>query len=287
MQPVLFTLQGPWGPQPVYAYGALLGLALVAGLPIVRGLLARHGGPDPEVVSTAYVIAAVSGLIGARALYVLENRELLDESVGRWFDITRGGVTAYGAFLGGLLGAAIYLAHKRQSLLAVADAAAPALALGTVFSRIGCYLYGCDFGSLLDGAAPAWLKRLGSFPRWNYQETHLHGSPAFLQHVDRYGLSADASVSLPVHPTQLYEALAGCCLLGLALFLWRRRRFNGQAILIVTITYGAWRFAIEYLRDDGERALRFGFSTAQLTSLALCALCVIIYSALSSADSRR
>ena len=85
----------------------------------------------------------------------------------------------------------------------------PALALGTVLTRIGCYLYGCDFGTPLGACAPGWLKALGTFPRWHHDDLHVYGSPAWLHHVDRYGLARDSSASLPVHPTQLYEALAG------------------------------------------------------------------------------
>jgi phosphatidylglycerol:prolipoprotein diacylglycerol transferase len=256
------------------------------GLPIVRALAARDAGPDPEIVSMAYLIAALSGVIGARLVFVLANRELLAEPVRRWFNLTEGGVTAYGGFLAGLLGASIYLGAKRQSLLGAADAAAPALVLGTVFSRFGCYLYGCDFGSLLDARAPSWLKQLGSFPHWDQEKIPLQGSPAFLHHVSAYGLSPDAKFSLPVHPTQLYEALAGCILFGFALLAWRKRRFRGQVMAKLAIAYGGWRFAIEYLRDDSERVLHFGFSTAQLIWLAVVPISLVIYTALSSASRR-
>ena len=54
MLPILFSLPTPWGSQPVYAYGTLLGLSLLLGLPIVRTLTARQSGIDPELVSTAW-----------------------------------------------------------------------------------------------------------------------------------------------------------------------------------------------------------------------------------------
>src|SRR5205085_7850523 len=101
---------------------------------------------------------------------------------------------------------------------------------------------------------------------------------AWLHHIDRYGLARDSNASLPVHPTQLYEALAGVALLLLALALLPRRRFRGQVALLIAAGYGVWRFGIEYLRDDPERASAFGFSSPQLASLALVPICAAIYS---------
>jgi phosphatidylglycerol:prolipoprotein diacylglycerol transferase len=280
MLPILFTLRTPWGAQPIYSYGVLLGVSLIAGYPLVVRMAARLDHTREELVGNAYLAAALSGVIGARLLYVLENRELLEEAGSAWFDITSGGVAAYGGFFGGLLGAAVYLRMKRASLAAFADACMPSLALGTVLTRVGCYLYGCDFGTPLGDGAPGVLKWLGTFPHWQYDDLHVYGSPAWLHHVDRYGLSHDSAVSLPVHPTQLYEAFAGVALLALALGLVRRRAFAGQVALIVAMSYGAFRFLVEYVRDDPERAFAFGFSSAQLISLALVPGCAVVYSVL-------
>jgi len=279
MLPILFSVPMPWGPQPIYSYGVSLGASLVIGFQLLlRG--ARRSGLDEEVASNAALIAALAGLTGARLLYVAENRELIEDTGARFFDITSGGVTAYGGFLGGLLGASLYLWRKRVSLARFGDAAAPALGLGTALTRLGCYLYGCDFGSVLSEAAPSWLKRLGTFPHWHYDKLRLQGSPAFLHHVDRYGLAQSASASLPVHPTQLYEGAAGLVLLLLALAVHERRAFEGQVILLVSMGYGASRFMLEYLRDDPERGFAFGFSSGQLFSLALVPSCAVLYSVL-------
>lgn len=281
MHPVLFELPVPWGDgvQPIYSYGVMLAIALLGGWQIVKRLGARDGLSE-EILGNAYFIAALGGLVGARLLYVLTNLEEVQESGAGWLDFGAGGVVAYGGFLGGLATAAVYLRYRRQSLRAFADAAAPALASGTAITRIGCYLYGCDFGKPLADGAPEWLARLGTFPHWVDEPGGLRGSPAWAHHVDRYGLMPDSLASLPVHPTQLYESLAGLALAVGALLLWQRRRFRGQVILAVTFGYGVWRFAVEYLRDDPERGELFGFSTSQLISLLLVPLAGLAYSAL-------
>ena len=287
MYPILFSLPAPWGRVPIYSYGVLLGLSLLLGLQLVVHLGRRDPALSEATLGNATLISVLSGLLGARLLYLAENHEAFAQSSARWFDLSSGGVTAYGGFFGGLFGAGLYLAFKRASIGAFADAAAPALALGTGITRIGCYLYGSDFGTRLGADAPGWLKQLGSFPRWHYEAMGLYGSPALLYHIDRYGLSRDAETSLPVHPTQLYESLFGFVLFGIVLWLHPRCRFRGQLMLITAMAYGSFRFFIEYLRDDPERGQAFGFSSAQIISLLLVPVCGVLYSGLRTNQRRR
>ena len=297
MLPILFTLPTPWGPQPVYAYGVLLGASFLVAFASIERIGSARDGADRATLGNAFLVAALCGMVGARVLYVLENREQFEESGARWFDVASGGLAAYGGVAGALIGAALYLRGKHTlskgtapalrggaSLRIFGDAAAPAVGIGTVLTRVGCYLYGCDFGQPLPESAPAWLQRLGRFPRWHYEPLPLYGSPAYLHHVLRFGLPKDATSSLPVHPTQLYEALGGLALFALATFVWKHRRFQGQVILVVGMAFALMRFMVEYLRDDPERVELLGFSSSQLYSLVLGAGCALAYSALRSGN---
>ena len=277
MHPILFEIPTPWGQQPIYAYGVLLGLSLLVGWQVTL-LLGKQVEISAAEASDAYLTTALAGLVGARALYLLTNRDEFT-SFAQCFDLRSGGLVAYGGFLGGFLGAFIHQRIKHASLLNLADCAAPAIAVGVFLTRIGCYLYGCDFGSRLSDSAPEWLKRLGRFPQWP-EHAQLRGSPAWLHHVDSYGLSREAAFSFPVHPTQLYEALLGLALAGLCLSVFQRRQFVGQVLLVLCISYGTARFLLEYLRDDPERGEAFGFSTSQLISLCIVPMAAIAYSVL-------
>jgi phosphatidylglycerol:prolipoprotein diacylglycerol transferase len=278
MHPVLFELPTPWGAQPIYAYGVMLGVSLIVGWQIMMSLGKRTDLPS-GLLGDVYLSAALSGLIGARLLYVAINHDEFD-SVTQWFDLRGGGLVAYGGFLGGFLGAAVHLRIKKVSLLVVGDTAAPAIALGLFFTRIGCYLYGCDFGTRLPESAPGWLARIGSFPHWDETRLGLRGSPAYLHHVSSYGLPVDAEFAYPVHPAQLYEAVLGLALTALVFAVFYRRQFAGQALLVLAMTYGTARFVLEYLRDDPERGSLFGFSTSQLISLWLVPIALVAYSLL-------
>jgi phosphatidylglycerol:prolipoprotein diacylglycerol transferase len=123
-----------------------------------------------------------------------------------------------------------------------------------MITRIGCYLFGCDFGQPLKENAPELLKKLGSFPHWPEGTLdHGSGSPAWVQHVKERGLAQSSAFSLPVHPTQLYESLTGLCLLALLLWARRHQKFRGQIFFLFAFAYGVARYLLEILRDDAER----------------------------------
>lgn len=236
---------------PIYSYGAMLCASIVVGWFLTLGLGARNG-LSRELCANCYFVTAIAALIGARVLYVLTN---LHEFRDLWdvLALRRGGLVAYGGFVGGLLGSWWYLRRRGAALLPWADVAVPSLASGLLLTRIGCYLFGCDFGKPLPSAAPAWLRRLGTFPRWPSDVLDGAGSPAWLQHVDQRGLSVSAQTSLPVHPTELYESLAGAVLLLVLWRLWKTKRFTGESFFAFTFGYGYLRFWLELWRDDLER----------------------------------
>jgi phosphatidylglycerol:prolipoprotein diacylglycerol transferase len=243
---------------PIYAYGVMLGISLVVGWYLTLPLSEKDGLPK-ETMANCYVITALAALAGARLLYVITNPDEF-KSVWDLFALRNGGLVAYGGFIGGLLGSWAYLAPKKIRLLAWADDAVPSLASGLLITRIGCYLFGCDFGTRLPDGAPQWLKTLGTFPHWAPGTLASgEGSPAYVRHLDLYrgsGLEQELikmNSSFPVHPTQLYESLVGLGLL--VLLLWQRKytRFRGQVFFLFVFAYGFMRFVLELWRDDVER----------------------------------
>jgi phosphatidylglycerol:prolipoprotein diacylglycerol transferase len=243
---------------PIYAYGVMLGTSLVVGWYLTLPLAEKDGLPK-ETMANCYVVTALAALAGSRILYIVTNP---DEFKSFWdlFALRNGGLVAYGGFIGGLLGSWAFLAPKRIRLLAWADDAVPSLASGLLVTRIGCYLFGCDFGKRLPDGAPGWLKTLGTFPHWAAGTlANGEGSPAYVRHLDVYrgtALETDLlrmNTSFPVHPTQIYESLVG--LLLLTLLLWQRKytRFRGQVFFLFVFAYGFLRFILELWRDDVER----------------------------------
>jgi len=255
---------------PIYSYGVLLGSSLIVGWFLTLGLAQRDGLPR-ETMANCYVITAIAALVGSRILYIATNPTQFDTAAD-WLALRRGGLVAYGGFLGGFLGSWIYLSRQHLKLLPWADVAVPSLASGLLITRIGCYLYGCDFGTRLTTTSPGWLQKLGSFPHlpdgtlgYDDKGQALVGSIPYAHHLKACqenwpGYTIEQCMKLkdhsfPVHPTQIYEALVG---LGLLIFLlWHRKhqKFRGQIFFTFVFLYGFLRFLLELVRDDDERGV--------------------------------
>src|SRR5262249_26576869 len=145
--------------------------------------------------------------------------------------VNQGGLVAYGGFLGGFLFGLVYCRLKGLSLLAWADCVVPSLGTGLGLTRVGCFLFGCDFGKPAEGLA--WAVQ---FPK---------ESPAWAQQLKQGLIAASDLHSLPVHPTQIYESLAGFALFGLVMLVRRFRTFSGQMFVTFTMAYAGIRFYIE------------------------------------------
>ncbi|MCL2777442.1 MAG: prolipoprotein diacylglyceryl transferase [Polyangiaceae bacterium] len=254
---------------PIYSYGVMLGLSLLVGWYLTLTLADKDGLPK-ETMANCYVVTALAAIVGSRVLYIITN---LDEfrvnphdpssSVlfSSFFALRRGGLVAYGGFLGGFVGSWLYLARHRIRLMPWADVAVPSLASGLFVTRIGCYLFGCDFGKRLPEAAPEALKKLGTFPHWGAGMLDGgDGAPAFIKQLDVAGRGTPAAAelwklnhSLPVHPTQIYESLVGLALLAVLLWQRKNQKFRGQVFFLFAFAYGYIRFLLEMLRDDAER----------------------------------
>jgi phosphatidylglycerol:prolipoprotein diacylglycerol transferase len=259
---------------PIYAYGVMLGTSLVVGWYLTLPLAEKDGLPK-ETMANCYVVTALAALAGSRILYIVTNPDEF-KSVGDLFALRNGGLVAYGGFIGGLLGSWAFLAPKKIRLLAWADDAVPSLASGLLITRIGCYLFGCDFGKRLPDGAPGWLKTLGTFPHWAAGTLASgDGSPAYVRHLDVYrGTALETDLirlnsSFPVHPTQIYESLVGLVLL--VLLLWQRKytRFRGQVFFLFVFAYGFLRFVLELWRDDVERG-SYGPTLDEHVFIPLC-----------------
>jgi phosphatidylglycerol---prolipoprotein diacylglyceryl transferase len=248
VRPVLFYLPAHI---PLYSYGVMLGLSFVVGWYLTLRLCEKDGLPR-KTMESCYVFTAIAAVIGARLLYIFTNLDRMDSFVDV-FKVNTGGLVAYGGFIGGFLGSAIYCRWKGIRLLAWADCAVPSLCTGLMITRIGCFMFGCDFGKPWTGA---WAVH---FPK---------DSPAFNQQRVEGLLGPNAIESLAVHPTQLYESLNGLLLLLLCFAVRRWRRFSGQVFVAFTMGYAVLRYLVETLRADEQRGSVGPLSTSQFIGVS-------------------
>jgi phosphatidylglycerol---prolipoprotein diacylglyceryl transferase len=294
MYPILFTI--PWIHLPIYSYGFMLSLSFIVGWILIMHL-GSIDGVSKERLAGCFIFTAVLAIVGARILYILTNLEEFQHGgLLRAVDLRKGGSVAYGGFLGGFLGGWIYMSYYRLTLWAFADVAAFALASGLGITRIGCFLFGCDWGKPIPASAPAFIKAIGvQFPNWDIQFNgfreisqglgsalaHLHGSPAFLHHVSQGWVSPNSAFSVYVYPTQLLESFNGWIAFVLLFIARKKSWFKGQVFCLFTMYYGLTRTAMEFLRGDTGRGEAGGFSTSQWVGLTTFAMSLLLYWVLS------
>ena len=209
MLPVLFRI----GSFEITSFGVMVALGALAGLWVFRRELARAGLPDAALDAAVYGL--VGGLLGAKLLYVFEH---LDETSFMALFLDRGGMSWFGGFVGGIGAAWLTIRAKRWPMVPVLAAATPALAVGQMLGRIGCFLVGDDYGH------PTSLPWGVAFPR---------GLPPT---TDR------------VHPTQIYEAIFLACF-AWVLIRWRRKGVADRTVLgRYFVVVGAFRFLLEFVR---------------------------------------
>lgn len=214
-----------------------------------RGL--RDGIP-PEKTLDIGPWLIVGALLGARTFYAVEYwdnlmRDPLFPSAP-WtevFMIQRGGLVFYGGLLGAALACVVYVRWKKIPLWKMADVLAPSVALGYVFGRIGCLMNGCCYGR---ACSLPWAIR---YPAGH--ETHPVGG-----------------IATPVHPTQIYDSLLSLGLyLGLV-WLYRRKKFDGQVFAAYLMAYAVTRSIVEMFRGDYTAVhLHAGLTPAHLVSIGI------------------
>jgi len=218
---------------------------------------AWRAGLSTRAMYWAVVCSLLGGLWGANLFSLLVHG--WDGGPLAVFAFVPGGKSLFGGLLLGGFAAWLYFRSRKLPVLAYADAAMPALALGYAIGRIGCFLNGDDYGTL-------------TLARWAV--VYPPGTEAYQAHLARGWISPSDAWSLPIHPVQLYSSL-----LGLAVFVvlvtWRPK-WEGGRLCAYLILYGFGRFLLEYLRGDFRRVLG-PFSLPQLFSLGFMLLGIGIW----------
>ncbi|MBR2384264.1 MAG: prolipoprotein diacylglyceryl transferase [Clostridia bacterium] len=189
------------------------------------------------------IVAIVVGFVSAclfQAIYAyIENPE-------EGFDLFNSGMTFIGGLIGGvvsfLVGYFIFRPMLKNRLVDIISLLPCCIVVAHAFGRVGCFFAGCCYGK------PT--------------ESFLGVKFPFLSHK--------------VHPTQLYEAFFLFALFAVMLILYVKKDFKHNLSLYL-LTYGIFRFLIEFVRGDERGTFVTGISPSQFWSILMVVASVGVY----------
>jgi len=243
---------------PIKTYGFCMALGFLAAWQVLSWLC-RRVGRQAEPLSNLLMLMLFSGIVGARLEYVREfwGREFASDPLSI-VKVWQGGLVFYGGLILAILVFFVWCFARRERVAPVADLFVTVIPLAHAFGRVGCFFFGCCYGRVSASACAV------AFPR---------RSPAWAAQVEGGLIPESAPSSLPVLPTQLFEAAAVLCLFAALTFVflrnWKKR--PGLTTGCYLIGYSSIRFGIEFLRDD-MRARVGALSIGQTVSIGLFVL---------------
>jgi prolipoprotein diacylglyceryl transferase len=241
---------------PFTAYGLIIAIGVICGVWLARVRWRDRGG-DPDDISSIAIWAVPAGLIGARLYHVITDNEIYR---GHWFDnpftsdtspwaVWKGGLGIPGGIILGVA-VGVYVAYRKGIQLPTAfDAVAPAMPLAQAIGRFGNYFNQELFGRPTD------------LP-WGLQIDPAHRPPEFIS-------------SPTFHPTFLYESLWNLALVGVLIWLDKKRVIRpGRMFVLYIGGYFLGRLWVESLRSDNANLI-LGLRVNIWTSLIAIVLSVL------------
>jgi len=240
------------GPLSIHAYGLMIALGVIAAVWLAGRRLEQAGAGRKEDIQAIAIGAVIAGVIGSRLYYVVTDKSEPWRDPIRALQIWNGGLGIPGALLFGIP-TGMWLAKRRGlSVLAVADAAAPALPLAQAIGRLGNW--------------------------WNQE---LFGRPTTLpwglriddEHLTQNGITYPHGTLF--HPTFLYEGLWNLGLCGVLIWIGHHIKLRpGRLMVIYLLGYFTGRFWIEGLRIDNANA-GGGLRLNQWVALGVILACTV------------
>lgn len=249
IDPTAFTIFGI----DIQWYGIIITFGLVLAMLYVMPKMKRFG-LDAEKALDAIIGGVLGGIVGARAYYVAFNWESYKGDLMAIINTRNGGLAIYGGIIGSVAVGLIICKVQKIKFLPMLDITALGFLIGQGIGRWGNFVNQEAFGTNTDS--------LFGMTGGDIQATIL---------ADR---SSGMNYLQPVHPCFLYES--AWCLLGFLLISLysRRRKYDGQILLMYMTWYGAERFIVEGLRTD---SLMIGDNkVSQILSAVICILSLAI-----------
>ncbi|ROR30734.1 phosphatidylglycerol:prolipoprotein diacylglycerol transferase [Mobilisporobacter senegalensis] len=248
---------------PIAYYGMIIALGMLIGY-LVAEWQAKRTGLDKDLILDFALYAIVLSVIGARVYYVIFAWDEYRGDLLSVFNTRGGGLAIYGGVIAAVLTAIVYSKIKKISFWLLADTGCVGLLTGQIIGRWGNFFNREAFGGYTDNIFAMQLKK-SDVASYNITDD-------ILQHV----ININGTEYIQVHPTFLYESLWNLIVLILILLYTKKKKFDGELILLYFAGYGLGRFWIEGLRTDQLLLWGTNLAVSQILSIILAVVSVII-----------
>jgi phosphatidylglycerol---prolipoprotein diacylglyceryl transferase len=241
---------------PIQPFGILVALALVVGYSLGRRR-AKLTGLDPDICGDGMVWVVVSGFVVAHLVSVIFYfPERLLEKPYILFAIWAG-LSSFGGFVGGALGAFYYFKKQKVSIIKYVDAIVFGLVPAWILGRMGCSV-------VHDHPGKATLFFLGvKYPA----DLATYTWTNFFSGVSSY----EGTVR---HDLGFYEMMLTIPLTLVLYALKNVRPFDGFHPALVLLLYSPIRFGLDYLRTQDKTY--FGLTPGQYLAIGMVGLALFL-----------
>src|SRR3989442_8860455 len=126
-------------------HGLFTAAGVVVGVAVATAF-ARRAGYQEDTIYNVALCLVIGGIVGARALYIIEHLSDFTDDPGQIIAVNTGGISIYGALIGGTIGGWLYaIIRKVPDIPRGADIAAMGGILGMATGRIGDIINGEHF----------------------------------------------------------------------------------------------------------------------------------------------
>lgn len=210
------------GPFEVRWYGLLIVTGIILAF-LYANYRAKYEGIKFDDLLDYAIFTVVAGVVGARLYYVITSGR--EYSFGEIFAVWNGGLAIYGGVIGGAIALFLVSIVKKIKWQKAFDMVAPAVMIGQIIGRWGNFFNGEAYG-----ATPS-------------EDSLLY---VFRMHLKR----EEWSSTVCCQPTFLYESLWNLVGFIIITLLYKKKKFDGQIVLMYLTWYGFGRMFIEGLRTD-------------------------------------
>lgn len=244
-------------------YGIIIGVSMLTGLYVAQRD-AKRRGQNPDLYLDFAMYAIIFSIIGARLYYVIFAWETYRDDPIQILNLRGGGLAIYGGIIAAVLTLTVFCRIRKVSFYSMADSGCLGLITGQIIGRWGNF-FNCEaFGGYTNNFFAMRIRKA------------LVNNSIISKDILNHLIVDNGVEYIQVHPTFLYESMWNLLVLAFLLWYRKRKRFDGEVMLLYLTGYGIGRFWIEGLRTDQLIFFETGIPVSQALSVLLVVASTVI-----------